>query len=528
MLRDLFGNFGWVASPTPAAPRWPALLFLTVRQSGLGVLMAVVPIARHAADHAALLLPPAGGRRGQCAAAASRPPSARPHRRRATCRSSKPASGASTAPSRTPRSAWRWCPLDGQRPAGQPRAARAARRGRRARWSASRFRRCRRTTADAEALRRAARPRAAARGRGLQRSSCAAATATAATSGWRCTAASSPNPSAERALPDPAGAGHHRAAQRRGRPAPHRLPRQPDRPAQPPPLPRAPGAGDRARAQADPQRRFAVMFLDFDRFKLINDSLGHSAGDELPDAGGAAHPRAACARGDVVARLGGDEFAVLVRATWSASAHAVTLAERLHATRCGEPLQIGRHRDHHQRQHRHHLQQLRLPAARRRAARRRHRHVPAKAAGKARYALFDASLHTAGGRPRCAWKATCAVPSTTASCRWPTSRCSTWPPASSPASRRWRAGSTRRRALISPAVFIPIAEETGADRPAHRLRAATAPAASCKLWQRAATRRFAEPDDAASTSRATTSRTAPSSPRVTRALVDGAPAAAAS
>lgn len=64
-------------------------------------------------------------------------------------------------------------------------------------------------------------------------------------------------------------------------------------------------------ARADPGQRLAVMQIDLNGFKGVNDTLGHQAGDELLIETGQ-RLQAALREGDTVARLGGDEFAVLL------------------------------------------------------------------------------------------------------------------------------------------------------------------------------------------------------------------------
>lgn len=73
--------------------------------------------------------------------------------------------------------------------------------------------------------------------------------------------------------------------------------------------------------------RVAVMFLDLDRFKTVNDSLGHAAGDELLRAV-AARLRGALREEDTLGRLGGDEFMVLLEHV-EAPADAAVVAKNL-------------------------------------------------------------------------------------------------------------------------------------------------------------------------------------------------------
>ncbi len=82
-----------------------------------------------------------------------------------------------------------------------------------------------------------------------------------------------------------------------------------------------------AKSHRDAGHFFAVLFLDMDRFKVVNDSLGHTVGDELLVAisrklGDSLRP------GDSVARLGGDEFAVLLEGIHGVN-DAVDVADRI-------------------------------------------------------------------------------------------------------------------------------------------------------------------------------------------------------
>jgi len=81
------------------------------------------------------------------------------------------------------------------------------------------------------------------------------------------------------------------------------------------------------RFRRDPNRLFAVLFFDLDRFKNINDSLGHAVGDKLLVQ--VAERLGSCLRpGDTLARLGGDEFGIVLNDI-NGPTDAIYVVERL-------------------------------------------------------------------------------------------------------------------------------------------------------------------------------------------------------
>jgi diguanylate cyclase (GGDEF)-like protein len=225
---------------------------------------------------------------------------------------------------------------------------------------------------------------------------------------------------------------------------------------------------------------FAVLFLDLDRFKVINDSQGHMIGDQLLVA--IARRLEACVRStDIVARFGGDEFAILLDDIQGLD----------HATRVADRIQKG----------------LALPVNLkgqkvfttasigialsgmgydqpadflRNADTAMYR---AKMLGKARYEIFDSSMHT---QAVARWRLE-------ADLRQAIERrefCVHYQPLVSLAGGqivgveallRWRHS---QRGLLSPAEFIPLAEETGLIWPIGEWALRTA-CAQAMAWQMA-------------------------------------------
>jgi PAS domain S-box-containing protein len=193
----------------------------------------------------------------------------------------------------------------------------------------------------------------------------------------------------------------------------------------------------RARRQGT---RVGVLFLDLDRFKDINDSMGHAAGDRILKAAGGA-PAGDGARTDTVARLGGDEFTVVLE----------DLADRRAAEEDGARASIkafiaaagGRRpqRDHHLALDRHQPVPRPRAGADRPAEVRRHRDVPGQGSRPQHLAPSTTRAMDAerGAAPR--MLAALRARSIAASSTWCSSRKLSLPTAASPASRRCCAGT---------------------------------------------------------------------------------------
>ncbi len=213
------------------------------------------------------------------------------------------------------------------------------------------------------------------------------------------------------------------------------------------------------RVESQPRQQFAVMYLDFDRFKLINDSLGHGAGDEFL-VKVARRIQEHVRPTDIVARLGGDEFAILTENV-ADEHHVVVLAERLQDV-LRKPFLIAGNEITTSASIGITFSRLgyRTPDEVLRDADIAMYH--AKACGKARYAIFDAGLreqvadqlHLEGDLRR-------ALESRAGGLSLsfqPIYRLSTHELVSFEALARW---NHPERGPISPGVFIPIAEESG-------------------------------------------------------------------
>jgi diguanylate cyclase (GGDEF)-like protein/PAS domain S-box-containing protein len=103
------------------------------------------------------------------------------------------------------------------------------------------------------------------------------------------------------------------------------------------------------RLKGHPEARFAVLFLDLDRFKMVNDSLGHLVGDQLLIA--FARRLEGCLRASdivsrtasehTIARLGGDEFTILLEGIESVG-DAIKVADRIHSA-LAQPFNLDGH-----------------------------------------------------------------------------------------------------------------------------------------------------------------------------------------
>jgi diguanylate cyclase (GGDEF)-like protein/PAS domain S-box-containing protein len=227
-------------------------------------------------------------------------------------------------------------------------------------------------------------------------------------------------------------------------------------------LPNRTRLGDRLslaveRARRSAGYRFAVLFIDLDRFKVVNDSLGHDLGDRL--LVDLSRRLEGCVRKvDTVARLGGDEFAILldgIKGPEDATDVAARISESL-----VRPFDLGGHEF---------STTASIGIAYSSAGYERHEDIlrdadtamyRAKANGKNRYEVFDAGMHARAiealrleAELRRAVESGEIVPF-----YQPVVALSTGDIAGFEALARWH---HPQRGLVGPVDFIPLAEETG-------------------------------------------------------------------
>ncbi len=212
-----------------------------------------------------------------------------------------------------------------------------------------------------------------------------------------------------------------------------------------------------ARFERHKERQFAVFFIDLDRFKLVNDSLGHLNGDNLL-VEVARRLKGVLRSSDIVARLGGDEFMVLVEDLHDPN-DAFLLARQIQDV-LSQPFEIGGH-------------ELFISASigialsgtgyTRPEAMMRDADTAmyrAKAAGKARSEIFDKEMHTQGvKRLQLETELRRAIQRDEFTIRYqPIINLETSQIAGFEALVRWQ---HPERGLLAPGEFISVAEETG-------------------------------------------------------------------
>ena len=92
---------------------------------------------------------------------------------------------------------------------------------------------------------------------------------------------------------------------------------------------------DRLRIQSGTELSSALMFLDLDGFKAVNDTHGHAVGDQLLKLVALRLKNCLCSE-DLIARIGGDEFAVIISPIESRK-QTIRIAERLSLIHISEP-----------------------------------------------------------------------------------------------------------------------------------------------------------------------------------------------